>query len=131
MVVRSHRGEIRGGFTLMEMMVVVAIIVLLAAMAAPLVMGRMDQARVDRARVDCKVIQQQTDMYKLKYGDYPDTLDQLTAAGTDGSTPFIEARYLVDPWTQRYQYSKVGTHNTVGKSEVWTQHGSIQVGSWE
>ena len=131
MVVRSHRGEIRGGFTLMEMMVVVAIIVLLAAMAAPLVMGRMDEARVQRARVDCKTLATQADMYKLKYGDYPATLDQLTAPGADGSTPFIEARYLTDPWNQRYQYSAVPTHNTVGKAEVWTVHNNIQIGSWE
>jgi general secretion pathway protein G len=131
MVVRSHRGEIRGGFTLMEMMVVVAIIVLLAAMAAPLVMGRMDQAKMDRARVDCKVIAQQADMYKLRYGDYPQNIDQLTQPGTDGTSAFIEQRYLIDPWGQKYQYSPQPTHNSVGKAEVWTVHGNIQIGSWE
>jgi general secretion pathway protein G len=134
MVLRLHHGEIRGGFTLMEMMVVVAIIVLLAAMAAPMVMGRMDQAKIDRARVDCKTIAQQADMFKLKYGDNPQTLDQLTQPGSDGTAPFIEARYLIDPWRQPYQYSPAGTHTGYPKAEVWSNGppgANKMIGSWE
>src|SRR5438132_6309694 len=104
MIARSNRGEIRGGFTLMEMLVVVAIIVLLAALAAPIVMGRLEDAKKDKAKVDCKTLADLAKQFKLKYGDYPQTLAQLTQPGADGSLPYIEARYLIDPWQHEYQY---------------------------
>src|SRR5437899_9498169 len=136
MIVRSHRAAVRGAFTLMEMLVVVAIIVLLAAIAAPMVMGRLEDAKKDKARVDCKTIAQTAEMYKLKYGDYPPSLDQLTVMGADGSLPFIEARYLMDPWGHPYQYQPQGPHNGGFKPDVWSMgphmgQGDTQIGNWQ
>ncbi|HLJ92417.1 MAG TPA: type II secretion system protein GspG [Gemmataceae bacterium] len=136
MIVRTQRAEVRGGFTLMEMLVVVAIIVLLAALAAPIVMGRLEEAKKSKAQVDCKTLVDQAKMFKLKYGDFPQTLGQLTQPGADGSAPFIEARYLIDPWGHEYQYTPFGQHNQVGDPEVWSMGPNMQnpnsmVGSWQ
>ena len=114
----SRRAEMRGRFTLMGILVAVAIIALLAAMAVPIVMGRLDDAKKDKAHLDCKVLAETAKMYKLKYGDYPQTLAQLTQRGADGSLPFIEARHLIDPWGHEYQYA-TGRH-PVSDPDVWS-----------
>ncbi len=102
MTVPSHRAEMRGRFTLMEMLVVVAIIGLLATIAAAIVMGRLDDAKKahdsktladdvakkDKAHVECKVLAEQAKMYRLKYGDYP-------ALG--GAQQSVVAQLCVDP----------------------------------
>lgn len=137
MIVRSHRDPIRrAAFTLMEMLVVVAIIVLLAALAAPIVMGRLEEARKSKALVDCKTLADQAKMYKLKYGDYPPNLAALTQPGADGTSPYIDARHLIDPWNREYQYSPNPAHNSVGDPEVWSMGPSMNdprgmVGSWQ
>jgi general secretion pathway protein G len=119
----------------MEMLVVVAIIVLLAALAAPIVMGRLEDAKRSKALVDCRTIVNATKMFKLKYGDYPQSLGQLTQRGADGSDAFIEQRYLLDPWGREYQYTPVGQHDPNAGPEVWSmgpnmQNPNTMVGSW-
>lgn len=135
MIVRTSRAVIRRGFTLMEMLVVVAIIVLLAAMAAPIVIGRLDDAKKDTAKVDCKTLVETAKMFKLKYGDYPATLAALTQPGADGSLPFIEARFLIDPWKHDYQYTPSGQHTGLGDPEVWSMgpgmNNNTMIGSWQ
>ena len=135
MIIRSHRAGVRGGFTLMEMLVVVAIIVLLAALAAPIVMGRLEEAKRSKALVDCRTLVEQAKIFKLKYGDYPQTLGQLTQPGADGSAPYIEQRYLIDPWGHEYQYTPSGQRTQMGDPEVWSMGPNMQnpasmVGSW-
>jgi general secretion pathway protein G len=136
MIKRSHRAEMRAAFTLMEMLVVVAIIVLLAAMAAPIVFGRLDDARKGRALVDCKTLVEQAKMFKLKYGEYPQTLGQLTQPGVDGTLPYVDVKHLSDPWGHEYQYSPNAQHNQVGDPEVWSmgpnmQNANAMIGSWQ
>jgi general secretion pathway protein G len=121
MIKRSHRGEIRGGFTLMEMLVVVAIIVLLAAMAAPLVLNRLTEAKISRAKVDCNTWTNAVMTYKLKYGDFPPTLATLTQIQPDGQGAYMEPKHLYDPWMREYQYQPQGQHNALtGKPDIWS-----------
>lgn len=143
MIVRSHRTEMpgdcirrRSAFTLMEILVVVAIIVLLAAIATPYFMGRFEDAKKSRALVDCKTLAETAETFKLKYGDAPQALAQLTQPGADGTAPFIEAKFLIDPWGHEYQYTPIGTHNALQKPEVWSMGPSMQntagvIGSWQ
>ena len=130
----EQRAQVRAGFTLMEMLVVVAIIVLLAAMAVPIVMGRLEDARLSRAKVDSQTIATACQAYELKYGHLPNTLEELTMPGADGSKAFLEAKHLVDPWQRPYQYLANGPHNYAisGKPDVWSggPNGNMQVGNW-
>ncbi|HBP67860.1 MAG TPA: type II secretion system protein GspG, partial [Alcanivorax sp.] len=63
----------QSGFTLLEIMVVVAIIGLLAAMIVPNVIGQGEQAKVDIAKTNMSRVVQQLDMYKFNNGTYPST----------------------------------------------------------
>jgi general secretion pathway protein G len=141
MVERSHRSEmrdeIRGGFTLMEVMVVVAIIVLLAAAAAPLVFNRLAEARVSRAKVDCDTWTGAVMSYKIRYGDFPPSLQALTVVQADGNGAYMEPKHLMDPWGHEYQYAPQGPHNSpYGKPDIWSLGPSVSnaagiVGNWQ
>lgn len=106
------------GFTLIEIMVVVVILGILAALVVPQVMGRPDQAKVTVAGGDIKGISAALEMYRLDNGIYPSTQQGLDALVTRPSTP-PQARswspdgYLkalpVDPWGNPYQYLSPGT----------------------
>ena len=106
------------GLTLVEMIVVLAIIALVAALIVPNVIGRPDQARVTTARTDLKTIGAAPKMYRLDNGDYPTTQQGLSALAkrpTSGPQPtaFPSEGYLpqtpVDPWGNPYVYRYPGT----------------------
>ena len=64
----------RSAFTLMEMLVVVAILVVLAGAAVPIYMRYLNEAKKDRARIDVKTLTEIVESYRIKYNDYPATL---------------------------------------------------------
>lgn len=117
---RQVRAEARGGFTLMEMLVVVAILVVLAGAAVPIYMRYLDDAKKDRARLDVKTIATVVETYKVKYGDYPASLAELVQP-PDGAQPYIDATSLIDPWGREYQYAPQGPNNAhLGRPDVWS-----------
>jgi len=104
------------GFTLIEIMVVVVIIGILAALVVPKVMGRPDQAKVTVARGDLKAIASALEMYRLDNRRYPDTqqgleaLVQRPAAGADNWNPEGYLPKLpIDPWGEPYMYLAPGS----------------------
>ncbi len=115
---RSRRAisDREAGLTLIEMIVVLAIIALVAALIVPNVIGRPDEARVTVAKTDIRTISAALKMYRLDNGDYP-TTEQGLAALSKKPTTAPEPRnwsaegYLaqvpVDPWGRPYVY----THN--------------------
>jgi len=108
----------QGGFTLIEIMVVVVILGILAALVVPQVMNRPDQAKVTVAKGDIKAIGAALDMYKLDNYSYPSTqqgLDALVEKPSGNPQPKNWNRdgYLKrvpkDPWGNEYQYLSPGT----------------------
>jgi general secretion pathway protein G len=106
------------GFTLIEIMVVVVILGILAALVVPQVMNRPDQAKVTVAKGDIKAISAALDMYKLDNYSYPSTqqgLDALVQKPSGNPQPKNWNRdgYLKrvpkDPWGNDYQYLSPGT----------------------
>ena len=105
------------GFTLIEIMVVVVILGILAALVVPQVMSRPDQAKVTVAKGDIKAIAASLDMYKLDNQAYPSTqqgLDALVKKPSGNPQPrnWNKDGYLkklpVDPWGNPYQYAIPG-----------------------
>jgi len=119
MRLRNYRATSRGGFTLMELLVVVAILVVLAGAAVPLYMKYLDDAKRQMAWTNAKTLEKVADTYKIKNGDYPTSLQELAVPGADGK-PYIEQKDLLDPFGHEYQYAYPGQHSTVGKPDIWS-----------
>ena len=108
----------QGGFTLIEIMVVVVILGILAALVVPQVMSRPDQAKVTVAKGDIKAVAAALDMYKLDNFAYPSTQQGLEAlvkkpSGNPQPKNWNRDGYLKrlpkDPWGNDYQYLSPGT----------------------
>lgn len=102
------------GFTLIEVMVVVVILGILAAIIVPKIMSRPEQARAVKVKQDLLAIQSALDLYKLDNGMYPTTdqgLQSLIKKPTNSPIPqnWKSDGYLqqlpMDPWGQEYQYN--------------------------
>jgi general secretion pathway protein G len=107
------------GFTLIEIMVVVIIIGLLAAVIVPEVIHRVDDARVAKAKQDIQALETALTMYRLDNSKYPSTEQGLQALVQQPTDPSIRhwrpGGYLQhvskDPWGNDYQYASPGQHN--------------------
>ena len=114
-----NKRNTQKGFTLIEIMVVVVIIGVLAALIVPSVLGRADEARVTAAKTDLQAIANALDLYKLDNYDYPSTdqgLDALVSrpSGQPEALNWNPDGYLKklpnDPWKRDYIYISPGTH---------------------
>ena len=110
------------GFTLIEIMVVVVILGILAALVVPQVMSRPEQAKVTVAKGDIKGVAAALDMYKLDNGSYPSTQQGLDAlvkkpSGSPQAKNWNPDGYLkhlpIDPWGNPYQYLSPGSKGRV------------------
>jgi general secretion pathway protein G len=119
----SHRAARRhAGFTLIEIMVVVVIMGVLAAMLVPRLMGRTDDARILAAKQDIATLMQALKLYRLDNQRYPTTeqgLQALITRPTSGPQPanwksggYVD-RLNKDPWGNPYQYLSPGTRSEV------------------
>ena len=104
---RTAREVLRQGFTLIEILVVVAIIGMLGAVAVPAYTSHMKGARISTARELIKNVEEALSMYSLKHGGkYPDSLEALTQSNDD-EDPLLKGDY-VDPWGNELKYEKRG-----------------------
>ena len=132
------------GFTLIELMVVVVIIGVLAALIVPNVLDRLDQAKVEAARANIATLMGALDMYKIDNQRYPTAeqgLQALVAKPTTGPIPGNWKPYLKklpdDPWGKPYQYANPGVKGPIdvyslGADGVVGGDGlNADIGSWQ
>lgn len=136
------------GFTLIEIMVVIVILALLAALVGPKLMGRTDDAKITDARVQIKNIETALKLYKLDNGSYPTTeqgLGALVEKPSVGVIPksYKEEGYLEskkvpnDPWGNGYLYISPGEHGdydlfTYGSDGAKGGEGkNIDISNWD
>lgn len=139
--------RIRGarGFTLLEVMVVVVILGILAALVVPNIIGRPDEARVIAAKQDIASLMQALKLYRLDNQRYPSTEQGLQALVTKPTTEPVPSNWKTggyverlprDPWGHPYQYLNPGVH---GEIDVFSYGGdrapggdgnNADIGSW-
>ncbi|MDX1823773.1 MAG: type II secretion system major pseudopilin GspG [Thiohalomonadales bacterium] len=116
----EHRNQ--RGFTLIEIMVVIVILGILAAVVVPKIMSRPEEARIAKAKQDVRAIETALDLYKLDNFNYPTTEQGLEALVTQPTTPPVPKRYREeaylkkvpkDPWQNPYQYLNPGEHGAI------------------
>ncbi len=140
----SH-ARLQRGFTLIEIMVVIVILGVLAALVVPKIMSRPDEARAVAARHDISALSQALKLYKLDNGSYPSTeqgLKSLVQKPTVAPVPgnWKTGGYLdklpQDPWGRDFQYLNPGVKGEVdvfsyGADGVAGGEGAdADIGSW-
>ncbi len=136
----NHSSHRNSGFTLIEVMIVVVILAILAAIIVPNVMSAPGKARNTRAQADIQGIISALNMYKLDNYTYPTTeqgLRALVAKPSVEPVPHNWHQYLSkmpkDPWGKPYHYVYPGAHNEA--FDVWTDgppgsQGKHKIGNW-
>ncbi len=138
-----HRNRLQHGFTLIELMVVLVIIGVLAALIVPNVLDRADDARATAAKTDINNTMQALKLYKLDNQRFPSAeqgLQALVTKPTTGSIPGNWKPYLEklpnDPWGRAYQYINPGIKGEIdvmsfgADGQPGGEGKNADVGSW-
>ena len=127
----TERTLSRAAFTLMEMLVVVAIIVILAGVGVVLVLPRLQESKEKVAYTRIKGLETAVGGYEVDNGR-PATLEELLTGGPTGTGKrWIDPEALRDPWGNPFQYDPTGQKNGGVRPDIWCQtpEGKI-IGNW-
>jgi general secretion pathway protein G len=115
------RIRARAGFTLIEILVVIAVIAVLATLVAPEVFRHLGSARESTAKSQVEMLGAALDAYRLDVGRYPTTEEGLAAlrtapaaAGARWRGPYLRKDVPADPWGNPYQFRSPGQVNPTG-----------------
>jgi general secretion pathway protein G len=136
-----RRGARRAGFTLIEVLLVLIILVILGSLAVNVFTGTQDRANINAAKAQVGLLAEPINRYRLDMNKYPARLEDLWQAPSDSALaekwggPYVEP-LKPDPWGNPYQYSSEGKKNT-SKFDFWSsgpdgQSGTDDdIGNWE
>ncbi len=121
----------RTAFTLLEVLIVVAIIVVLAGASAAFYFKALDDAKEGVAKTKARVLADQCQQFMVKNDRYPESLNELLSP-PDGGRPYVEPDALNDPWGTPFQYNPAGPNNNGLKPDVYTINPTTgqTIGNW-
>ena len=111
------------GFTLIEILVVIIVLGLLAALVGPRILGRVSEAKTATARTQIELLGLALDNYRLDNGSYPTSEQGLEALQEKPTReqiplswrgPYLKKAVPLDPWGRPYIYKSPGEHNATG-----------------
>ena len=108
---RTHTPTTAAGFTLIEILVVMAIIGMLAVMVAPSIFNQQAGAQRDAALSQISALEAALDTYRLDVGQYPDSLEGLVENDSGRAAwngPYLRREVPLDPWGNEYAYDSDG-----------------------
>ena len=108
---RTHTPKTAAGFTLIEILVVMAIIGMLAVMVAPNIFNQQAGAQRDAALSQISSLEAALDTYRLDVGQYPDSLEGLVENDSGRAAwngPYLRREVPLDPWGNEYVYDSDG-----------------------
>jgi general secretion pathway protein G len=112
--IANRKSQIENAFTLVEMLLVVTIIGILAALVIPKIVGRSEQARATAARADISSIKTALDAFEVDNGFYPKSIQDLVTVPSNAKNwhgPYLE-KVPQDPWGNNYVYYFPGKRST-------------------
>ena len=140
---RKQNHDRRQGFTLMEVLLVLMILVVLASMAVGIFGGTQQRAEKDAARGQVGIFKSAVNLYKFHTKNFPGSLSDLVAKPGDSKIserwegPYLDVQKIpLDPWDNEYKFAAPGKHNTES-FDIWSvgpdkQDGTEDdIGNWE
>ena len=130
------------GFTLIEVLLVLVILVILGSIAVPMYRNVIDGAKVNAAKVQVQMLDSAIDMYHVGMTQFPSGLGDLINPPSDQRVaqnwrgPYLKNKSLIDPWEDSYEYTARGVRNH-GSYDVWSlgpdrANGTgDDIGNWE
>jgi general secretion pathway protein G len=114
---RATRRTPTAGFTLVELLIVVAIIATLASIAVPIYMGLTDRARIAKAMADIRILESEIAMFELERTRLPVDLGEINRAG------------LKDPWDNPYEYLSFAAAGSGWRGAARKDHSLVPLNS--
>lgn len=131
------------GFTLLELLVVLAILGMLGALVGPRVLGQLDNSKPKTTQLQVKNLESAADMYKLDVGRYPTTQEGLEALVTRPGTvtgwngPYLRGEVPKDAWGNTFHYESPGKRGDVdiyslgADNAAGGEGNNADIGNWQ
>ena len=141
MTIHPQRAVLMRGFSLIELLVVIGILSVIAAIVAPNLLGKADDANVNATKVQIEQITAAIDLYRLETGKYPQDLNDLISNPGDSPRwkgPYLRKKSLLqDPWHNDLVYSRPGEHGPYdlysygSDGQAGGEGNDAEIGNWE
>ncbi len=141
---QPSRRRNRAGFTLMEVLLVLVILVIIGSFVGIAIRNAQGQANVNAARAQIEQLEQPLEMYHLNINSYPTTSQGLAALesapgdlanAAKWQGPYLDKAVPLDPWDNQYQYMSPGNRNP-DSFDIWSfgpdgvDNSADDIGNW-